>query len=68
MNERIEVLTRYYTAFPTFEAMVLGAGCDPGYRPSLRRSGKSRRDREMNELAEAYDAAQTERGNAKRAA
>jgi len=60
MNRELDTLTRDLTAFESFQAMLDTA---PTYRPTLLpRYGRSYLD-----LADAYDAAQAARGDARRA-
>jgi len=58
-TNRNDILTREHTAFPSFQAMLDAAG---GYSPTLRPDIHP----DLAELANAYDAAQTERGDSRR--
>lgn len=64
-NERLGELTRRYTAFVNFSALVHAPG---RYFPTFRcKSARSSLGRaELTELADAYDAAQEARGDKRR--
>lgn len=71
MTDRADELTRRWTAWPSFRAM-LDSTDDPAYVPTLQgpsgRSKNATRERdEMTELADLYDQAQAARGDARRA-
>lgn len=71
MTHRVlDPLTRDLTGFVSFDAMINAAG---DYRPTMRVRPCSRSSAEIRRaartaiLADAYDAAQAERGDARRA-
>lgn len=61
--EYLELLTRTLTAFPTFPTLI---NADGGYRPSLHVSD-AKHGAALAEIADTYDAAQTKRGDPRRA-
>ena len=69
--DRLNALTRRWTAWASFVAMVEAVN-DPHYRPSLAgprgRSQAAREEREaLEEIADAYDAEMDYRGDPRRA-
>ena len=70
-ESHLDMLTRRWTGWASFSAMVLAVD-DPHYRPSLvgprSRSKVAQEEREaLTALADAYDAAQALRGDSRRA-
>lgn len=65
-TEALDSLTTKHTAFPSFAAMLAAEG---GYRPSIYpgRFATAEEVAELRALADAYDAAQAERGDTRRA-
>lgn len=63
---RLDAITLHHTAFHSFHDLLDAQG---SYCPSLRTESALHEEhrRELNELADAYDAAQAERGDARRA-
>ena len=63
-DARADELTTRWTAFDCFADLLRGSHEGPacGYRPSLNKA-----NREAQELADLYDAAQVERGDWRRA-
>lgn len=71
MTDRADELTRRWTAWPSFRAMLESVD-DPAYVPTLQgppgRSKAATQEREeMTELADLYDQAQAAKGDARRA-
>jgi hypothetical protein len=62
----LDALTLCHTAFRTFQDLLDAKG---GYTPSLRTGSTNNAEhrRELAEIADAYDAAQQRRGDARRA-
>ena len=61
---KTDIIVRRHTGFKSIEDMTATA---PEYRPLLNTSRKGAAGRELTKIADAYDAAMAERGDARRA-